>query len=83
MLLDRINLTRRVIAALSDALHLANEVHDSGAAAGFYALRDAAARDLNAIVERAFTNGALTDAEVRSARRPIYGARHEMESPRV
>ncbi|MGW2815134.1 hypothetical protein [Streptomyces sp. NPDC001415] len=83
MLAERINLLRRMVAALSDALHLANGLGESERAAEFYALRDSTARELNTTVERAFTNGVLTDAEVRSARRPIYGARHEMESARV
>ncbi|KOG53040.1 hypothetical protein ADK76_29250 [Streptomyces griseoflavus] len=83
MLTDRINLLRRLIAALSDALHLANGQGDRERSAEFYALRDATARDLNTTVERAFTNGVITDAEVRSALRPIYGAKHETESVRV
>ncbi|GGP84498.1 hypothetical protein [Streptomyces melanogenes] len=83
MLAERINLLRRVIAALSDALHLANGLGESERAAEFYALRDSAARELNMTVEQAFTNGVLTDAEVRNARRPIYGAQHEAVNAHV
>ncbi|MFC0847111.1 hypothetical protein ACFH04_25850 [Streptomyces noboritoensis] len=83
MLTERINLLRRLIAALSDALHLANGLGESQRAAEFHALRDSTARELNTTVERAFTNGVLTDAEVRNARRPIYGAHHEAVNARV
>ncbi|WP_188277002.1 hypothetical protein [Streptomyces sp. CBMA152] len=83
MVTERINLLRRLIAALSDALHLANGHGEREWAAEFSALRDSTARELNTTVERAFTNGVLSEAEVRNALRPIYSAQHEAVSTRV
>lgn len=83
MILDRINLTRRLIAALGDALHLAHENGAHDLASDFYALRDKAARDLGEMVRNAFNNGAISEVEARSAMRPFYSAKHETEGAGV
>ncbi|MEO3978370.1 hypothetical protein [Streptomyces sp. CAU 1734] len=78
MILDRINLTRRLVAALCDALHLARESGAHAQASDFSALRDKTAKDLGEMTRNAYTNGGISEAEARAAMRPIYSARNEM-----
>ncbi|MEH6373276.1 hypothetical protein V7793_02780 [Streptomyces sp. KLMMK] len=78
MILDRINLMRRLVAALGDALFLAHEAGAQDHVLEFRALRIAASRDLGEITRNAFTNGGISEAEAQAAMRPIYSAQNEM-----
>ncbi|MFK0293603.1 hypothetical protein ACIQU6_24445 [Streptomyces sp. NPDC090442] len=78
MILDRINLTRRLIAAFGDALYLAHEAGASGQVSEFRALRIAASRDLGEMVRNAHGNGGITEVQAKSAMRPIYSTANEV-----
>ncbi|WP_206502213.1 hypothetical protein [Streptomyces chrestomyceticus] len=77
MILERINLTRRLIAALGDALYLAQEVGALNRVLEFRGLRIAASLDLGEMVRNAYNNGGITEAQAQSAMRPIYSSANE------
>ncbi|MFH8344651.1 hypothetical protein [Streptomyces sp. NPDC018045] len=77
MILNRIRLSRRIIAALGDAHELANRTDSGDLAAKFSALQGEACRDLGDVVCNAYNNGGIAEPDARSALRPIYSTRHE------
>ncbi|UJB43448.1 hypothetical protein [Streptomyces sp. A1-5] len=78
MTLDRINLTRRLIAALGDATWLATETGMRNRIAAFSELREKAAKDLGEVVRNAYNNGGITEAQAKSAMCPIYSTANEV-----
>ncbi|MFI9082180.1 hypothetical protein ACIGW8_38125 [Streptomyces sioyaensis] len=78
MIFDRINLTRRLIAALGDALWLASEHGAHDRIPGFSELREEAARDLGEVVRNAYNNGGITETQAKAAMRPIYSTANEV-----
>ncbi|MFI1199444.1 hypothetical protein K2224_12350 [Streptomyces sp. BHT-5-2] len=78
MIFDRINLTRRVLAALCAALDLAREDADHAGISEVSAVREKVAKDLGEVVRNAFNNGGITEAEAKFAMRPIYSTANEV-----
>ncbi|MFJ9616876.1 hypothetical protein [Streptomyces noursei] len=78
MILDRINLSRRLIAALGDALWLATESGMRDHIPDFANLRTKVAKDLGEAVRNAYDNGVITEAQAKSAMRPIYSTVNEV-----
>ncbi|QHC25961.1 hypothetical protein [Streptomyces sp. GS7] len=78
MILDRINLSRRLIAALSDAIWLAAETGMHDRTPSFSELRERAAKELGEVVRNAYNNGGITEAQAKAAMRPIYSTANEV-----
>ncbi|WP_382465576.1 hypothetical protein ACFIN9_20805 [Streptomyces noursei] len=78
MILDRINLSRQLIAALGDATWLAAEAGKHDRTPSFSELREKAAKDLGEVVRNAYNNGGITERQAKAAMRPIYSTANEV-----